>query len=123
MNSALIGFSPLKKAGWGDFRCCHTIADLRLKLAPCGQSRSTPSYTCGTACGENQSWVCSSIGKNRSQTTSLNFAGGKTRRRTRWRSALGARPIKYDAQRSRDLEQQGLKVLRFDHRQVLLQNR
>ena len=28
---------------------------------------------------------------------------------------------KYDAQRSRDLEQQGLKVLRFDDRQVLLQ--
>jgi len=28
---------------------------------------------------------------------------------------------KYDAQRTRDLEQQGLKVLRFDDRQVLLQ--
>jgi very-short-patch-repair endonuclease len=28
---------------------------------------------------------------------------------------------KYDAQRNRDLEQQGLKVLRFDDRQVLLQ--
>ncbi len=27
----------------------------------------------------------------------------------------------YDAQRSRDLEQQGLKVLQFDDRQVLLQ--
>ena len=47
--------------------------------------------------------------------------GGKTRRRTRWRSAFGARPSKYDAQRTRDLEQQGLKVLRFDDRQVLLQ--
>jgi very-short-patch-repair endonuclease len=28
---------------------------------------------------------------------------------------------KYDAQRTRDLEQQGLKVLRFDDRQALLQ--
>jgi very-short-patch-repair endonuclease len=28
---------------------------------------------------------------------------------------------KYDAQRTRDLEQQGLKVLRFDDRRVLLQ--
>ena len=28
---------------------------------------------------------------------------------------------KYDAQRTKDLEQQGLKVLRFDDRQVLLQ--
>ena len=28
---------------------------------------------------------------------------------------------KYDAQRTRDLEQQGLKALRFDDRQVLLQ--
>jgi len=30
---------------------------------------------------------------------------------------------KYDAQRTRDLEQQGLKVLRFDDRQVLLQTK
>jgi very-short-patch-repair endonuclease len=33
--------------------------------------------------------------------------------------ALGQ--AKYDAQRTRDLQQQGLKVLRFDDRQVLLQ--
>ena len=74
-NGALIGSTPpLEKGGIGGiFRCCHTIADLRPKLAPCGQSRPTPSYTCGTACGENKSSVCSSIGKNPSPTTSLIF--------------------------------------------------
>jgi very-short-patch-repair endonuclease len=30
-------------------------------------------------------------------------------------------PAKYDAQRTRDIEQQGLKIFRFDDRQALLQ--
>jgi hypothetical protein len=64
---------PYKRGDWGDFPTLPYNPDLRPKLAPCGQSRPTPSYTCGTACGENKSSVCSSIGKNPSQTTSLIF--------------------------------------------------
>ena len=46
---------PLGKGGFGGiFRCYRTIADLRPKLAPCGQIQPTPSYTYGTAGGENK---------------------------------------------------------------------
>jgi len=73
-NAVLMSFTPLRKRGVGGiFRCYPTIADLRPKLAPCGQIRPTPSYTYGTACGENKFLAGNSIGKTPSATTSLIF--------------------------------------------------
>ena len=122
-KSCSCGFHPpLKKGGWGDFfQCYPIIADSRPKAAGCVAIRPTPSYTCGTACGEKKSSACSSIGKNPSATISLILcAGSKTGGRTGRRSPFGARTS--DIRRRTDqLEQHGLRVLRFDDRQVLLQ--
>ena len=83
----------------------------------------SPSYTCGTARGENKSSVCSSIGKNPIANYIADFYALAAKLVVELDGAQHLEPgqSKYDAQRTRDLEQQGLKVLRFDDRQVLLQ--
>ena len=120
----LLLFPVRTKGGIGGiFRCCRTIADLRPKLAPCGQSRPTPSYTCGTACGENKSFGVQFYRQKPIANYIADFYAPAAKLVVELDGAQHLEPgqSKYDAQRSRDLEQQGLKVLRFDDRQVLLQ--
>ena len=96
---------------------------LRPKLAPYGQIRPTPSYTYGTACGENKFLACNSIDKNPIGNYIADFYAPAVKLVVELDGAqhLKLRQAKYDAQRTRDLEQQGLKVLRFEDRQALLQ--
>ena len=113
---------PLGKGGLGGiFRCYPTTADLRAKLAPYGQIRPTPSYTYGTACGENKFLACNSIDKNPSAIADFYAPAVKLVVELDGAQHLELGQAKYDAQRTRYLEQQGLKVLRFDDRQALLQ--
>jgi hypothetical protein len=107
----------------GFLRCYPTIADLRRKAAGRVAIRLTPSYTCGTACGENKSAACSSIGKKPIGNYIADFYAPAARLVVELDGAhhLQLGQATYDAQRTRDLEQHGLRVLRFDDRQVLLQ--
>ena len=73
------------------------------------------------ACGENKCSVCSSIGKtHRNYIADFYAPAAKLVVELDGAQHLEPGQSKYDARRTRDLEQQGLKVLRFDDRQVLL---
>ena len=80
-----------------------------------------PSYIYGAACDENKFLACNSIGKNPSAIADFYAPAAKLVVELDGSQHLEFGQAKYDAQRTRDLEQQGLKVLRFDDRQALLQ--
>ena len=86
------------------------------------QIRPTPSYTYGAACGENNSW-CAIYGQKPIGNYIADFYAPAVKLVVELDEAqhLKLGQAKYDAQRTRYLEQQGLKVLRFDDRQALLQ--
>ena len=119
-----MSFTPLRKRGVGGiFRCYPTIADLRPKLAPCGQIRSTPELHLWYRLRRKQILGVQFYRQKPIGNYIADFYAPAVKLVVELDGAqhLELGQAKHDAQRTRYLEQQGLKVLRFDDRQALLQ--
>ena len=119
-----MSFTPLRKRGVGGiFRCYPTIVGLRPKLAPCGQIRPTAELHLWYRLRRKQILGVQFYRQKPIGNYIADFYAPAAKLVVELDGAqhLELGQAKYDAQRTRDLEQRGLKVLRFDDRQALLQ--